>query len=588
MALKEIRDALGIERVIWVDDVFGEPEEDLALLASGQPGLQEAFPEFAAAFALQGFGDVDAALRQAVRDLNDDRRDELRIALLQADAEDAPAHELGRGTIAAACKKLNVSKGDRWTFEDADGKLGEGAGDDANVAYVIDLKEAGGQDRRGLDIVKLLRAHGSKGLAFILTHEAAAVGESALEGQLTDELGEAARMAPPITVISKERLTEDGANIETALSIALKRAGLRRALYYVLQDASQRGAEAYATTATALLGIDPERLEQYVYRRGRIEGVSELSVVERALSAGASKAMRTFFGTDAAVLRAMQTLRELQSIALDQKALDAGPILSDLRNAEIWENGELINGALTPLANGDVFKFDNAEPDGPKSPRLFVLLGQPCDITLRANGKRASEIAMLVPLIEVNEEGAPPADPNEAAEDESDKDPEMPFRLKGKRLKLNLRQLAYVRSAILDLACFRADGCVRVEAQHVPAAGLLAGARSIYPGRTSAADAALAAPMPPPVAAGAIVTIDDRLLLTMSNDKPWDKIRVGTRLAAYQPPPGHHLGALPDRVTWFLRREGRIRAPYSAFLLERALRMLGRRAFDSDFTTDIH
>lgn len=312
-------------------------------------------------------------------------------------------------------------------------------------------------------------------MAFILTHEASTSGEdaqdseAAIEKKLMQDIGVDAGLAPPITVISKGRLTDEDADIGAALAIALKRAGLRRALHQVLMAASGRAAEAYILTAAALLEIEPERLEQYVYERGRVEGVSELNVVERALSAGASKAMRTFFGTDPVVLRAIQSLRALQSVVLDRKPLDAGPTLAALRDAEVWDDGNLINAGLTPLANGDVFRFDEAEPIGPKSTRLLVLLGQPCDIALRADGNRVSEIAMLVPLVELQEDDTPVPDPNDPDEDEKIKAPEFPFRLRGKRFKLDLRRVAYVRMSILDLACFRSDGCVRVEEGACPA-----------------------------------------------------------------------------------------------------------------------
>lgn len=280
------------------------------------------------------------------------------------------------------------------------------------------------------------------------------------------------------------------------------------------------------------------------------------------------------------------TLRALQSVALDNKPADSGPILSDLRNAEVWDDGEIINSALTPLANGDVFKLDDAEPDCPKSPRLFVVLGQPCDLALRSDGRRVSNVAMLVPLIELRDDGTPLPDPNDPDEDDGVKAPAFPFRMNGKRFRLDLRSTAYVKLSILDLACFRPDGRVRVELGHTPHSALLAGARAIYGDRTKPADDMLAAQPLGNQAAPALVSLDERLLLTMSDGKPWDRIRLGARLAAFEPGAGHHLKPLRDRVSWYLRRFGRIRAPYSSFLLERALRTLGRRAFDSDFTSD--
>lgn len=582
MALDEIKGALGIDRVIWIDDVFGEPSIDLALLARKYPEIQDEFPELSPAFAVQGFSDVDAALQQMINDLDENRRSELQVNLLQRDAAQGPARELATTAIDAVCEILGVVDEDRWTFEKADAELNNVNGDDATVGYIIDLKEGGGAERRGLGILSQLRAKNSQGVAFILTHEAASDGEAALERSLEADIAVPNKLAPPITVISKERLTIDNADVGASLAIALKRAGLRRALHKVLDAATERAASAYVSTAVSLLDLEPERLEQYVYNRGATEGVSELHVVERALTAGTSKVLRTFFGSDPVIHDAIRSLRALQTVALDTPPLSAGSILNDLRDTEVWDDANTINIAFTPLANGDVFCFDETDPNSPNSPRLFVLLGQPCDIMLRANGKRESDAGLMVPLIELNDDGTPIADPNDPDEDEKIKAPEIPFRIKGKRFKLNIRQIAYARLAVLDLACFRADGCVRVEQGQTAPAFLLPGGQSIYDNRTAAAENSLNGPVPAAVPAGIYAPIDDRLLLTMNDGDLWNRVRLGKRLAAFNVN-GHHLGPLPDRVTWFLRRDGRIRAPYSAFLLERALRTLGRRAFDADY-----
>lgn len=586
MALAEIKSALGIDRVVWIDDVFGEPTYDLALLAREYPAIGDDFPELTDALGTGEFGDIDAALQEAISGLDEKRLEELRLALLRIDAESSAGVELEASTIDEICRELGVAKGDCWTFEKADAQLKDGDGNDANIAYLIDLKEGKVSGRRGLDILSQLRANNSNGVAFILTHETSAAEEPGLEKSLEDEIDKAADFSPSITVISKERLTGDEVNIASALSIALKRAGLRKVLYGVLSAASSRAAKAYAITATSLSKIEPERLEQYVYDRGRAEGVSELSVVEQALTAGASSEMRAFFATDAVIHDAVHSLRALQAVTLDNKLIDAGPVLTELRNAEIWDGANVINASLSPLANGDVFCFDEAEPDAPTASKLFVLLGQPCDIMLRPDGKRQSDVGMLVPLHEQTNEAAPVPDPDDHDDNESIKAPELPFTLNGKRFKFNLRDLAYVRLSVLDLACFRTDGCIRVDAGHSAPAGMLSGSRTIYAERTSAADVSLGGPVPVAPPPGTRLPVDDRLLLTMTDTRPWDRIRVGKRLAAFNPAPGQHLLPLPERVTWHIRRTGRIRVPYSSFLLERALKSLGRRAFDLDFTKE--
>lgn len=586
MALEDIKGALGIDRVIWIDDVFGEPTVDLAIIARQHPQIQSEFHELQNAFAVDGYGDVDEALQSVINEFDEARRTALRMKLLQYDAEADPGREISDTQRDAVCALLNISVEDRWAFEKADSEFANWAADDSTTAYMIDLKEGGVSDQRGLEILIQMRRVGSKGVAFILTHEATIVTEAALEVSLEAVIPESGGLAPGLTVISKDRLDLEDGKIEAELSVAFKRAGLRRTLHIVLSAASDQATEAYKSTAASLLNLEPERLEQYVYDRGRTEGVSELHVVERALSAGASKQLRTFFGCDPVVHQAVQSLRALQAVTLDANTFDAGPILSGFRDAEIWDDAETINGSLSPLANGDIFCFDDSDPESPKKKKRFVLLGQPCDLMLRANGTRDCEIAMLVPVIVHSEDGVklPDAnDPDEPNQDGKVKAPTLPFRLNGKGFRLDIRNMAYVRLAILDLACFRKDGCIRVEAGHAADPAILTGAHAIYGERTAAAGSSLEGPVPDAAVAGVYTPIDDRLMLTMSDGDLWRGVRLGKRLAAFNVN-GHHLGPLPDRVTWFLRRDGRIRAPYSAFLLERALHTLGRRAFDADYT----
>src|SRR5690606_17660372 len=75
--------------------------------------------------------------------------------------------------------------------------------------------------------------------------------------------------------------------------------------------------------------------------------------------------------------------------------------LIDLRNSELYLNGDLINKLHLPISNGDIFNIKG---------KLFVLLVQPCNLAIRAKdtecGSRSKNYnnAFLIPLKEFSKE----------------------------------------------------------------------------------------------------------------------------------------------------------------------------------------
>jgi hypothetical protein len=67
----------------------------------------------------------------------------------------------------------------------------------------------------------------------------------------------------------------------------------------------------------------------------------------------------------------------------------------ELRNKEIYFSGKIINKLNMPIANGDIFKLGTKE---------YILLIQPCNLSLRPNGKRNYDYrkAHLVPIRKIS------------------------------------------------------------------------------------------------------------------------------------------------------------------------------------------
>ena len=83
-------------------------------------------------------------------------------------------------------------------------------------------------------------------------------------------------------------------------------------------------------------------------------------------------------------------LRNLRALAgpLTSAQHSDPEMLAQWRRDEVVDPGERVNGAHSPLACGDVFVRSGSSD-------VFVLLGQPCDMVLRPNGRRNTQEAIF-------------------------------------------------------------------------------------------------------------------------------------------------------------------------------------------------
>jgi hypothetical protein len=579
MEVAEALAILGTKRVIWIDDCFNDTPAQLAVLLTNslETAIACDFVELNNALAQHEY-DADAAratIAQLLADLSVERMAEIKAAFFAKEGEgkDFATDELSATAIEKACTLLGVTNEDRWTFDRADRELvALCKGGDPELSYVVDLNEAGGSQTRGLEVLRTLWNEKSSGTAFILTHETDIAGEVTRESELRAQLTDLGGLGLPLSVIAKQRLydnPEDSDAMAEALRIGIKRAGLRKSVHDVLNEARKSLHQAIDDAANRLLSVPPEQLELHVFERGYKEGVSELHVVERAITAHVGKNAREFFGTDENVLDNAKRLRALRGITLKPIEMPADPNLIAFREAEVWESDGLLNRALTPIACGDVFEVDPDESATAASKQKFVLLGQPCDISLRPDEKkRAQDTAFLVPLKNKTIVGKPDL-----------KAPPLPFTLSGEQWACDFRNASVVKLSILDLASFRSDGRVRVDDGHSAPDHLLVGQQKIYVDRTSEASASLLAAKK--LDAGP--TINVAFQLAFSAADAFRHMHTAVFEAATTKRANGQTITRPKRLTWRLRRCGRIRAPYSAALLDQYTTVMSRHAFDLDY-----
>lgn len=575
---------LGSKRVIWIDDRFAiaSPERLIELLIANAEDIEELCPRpiqdaLAMVVSDDEIGIHD--LQQAVADLTEPERIDL-LRKVQQKLEDNGTAELSDDQINSVCAHLQIAKEDCWPFEQAEAAMLDLVkdGGDAEISYIIDLNDVQGtaDNTRGLELLKALHGAGSKATALLLTHYATKSNEAEKELELRDVLLQDGRLdVSPICVIAKERLYPEGDTVmsvaeqdsivASALRIAIKRAGLRRNVHEVLMRVHGHIDQAFKNASNDLLEIPPEQLEEYVVERAYAEGVSELHVVERALTASMSESFRQMFSVNPDTRENERRLRSLREVPLGLDVTVHHKKLEAFRTQEVWEPEELVNKAYSPLACGDVFEMD-AQHDMPAC--RFILLVQPCDVMLRPNGSRDSDAGFLVVLKQLESINDPI----------NQKQIRLPFLLGGRQWVCELRKTTSVRLELLDLVSYRADGRLEYQDGQVVPPCLLPGqqvsAKSVFAALSKALKTRQDA-----VAALPKEMKDARCQLTLSAKGPFRYIAHETFIKAA----AENVPAVKASFTWNLRRIGRVRMPYASALLGSYLAVVDRDAFDLDY-----
>lgn len=150
--------------------------------------------------------------------------------------------------------------------------------------------------------------------------------------------------------------------------------------------------------------ITPKTFNQVIQKSSLKEGVWEVSTLFR-LYGILSKEENFNMISDSDIRKKFNS--SIERIRLIDNA-DTGYIskipnqqLIDLRNSELYLNGDLVNKLHLPISNGDIFNIKG---------KLFVLLVQPCNLAIRAKdtecGSRSKNYnnAFLIPLREFSKE----------------------------------------------------------------------------------------------------------------------------------------------------------------------------------------
>ena len=149
--------------------------------------------------------------------------------------------------------------------------------------------------------------------------------------------------------------------------------------------------ETLSTTVRTLGAQSVYDLDRAVFQNSLTEGASELDVLTRIFLLRQRVAVDCKLGVSEEYFDLLSKLRALRAFAGPLTSAEHGDpaMLAQWRRDEVFDPGERINAAHSPLSCGDVFVRTN-------SSKVFVLLGQPCDMAVRFDGGRNTHEAIFV------------------------------------------------------------------------------------------------------------------------------------------------------------------------------------------------
>lgn len=140
-----------------------------------------------------------------------------------------------------------------------------------------------------------------------------------------------------------------------------------------------------------LKSIDPATFNRMVIASSKAEGCWEFDALSRIIMIYLNKGMRD--GMKEQFVSFQQNTNSIR--ALDgpyQSEYVNHDVINMIKREEWYEETEYVNRVYSPISNGDIFKIGN---------KFFILLGQPCNLSIRPEGKRGYDLdqAFLLPLV---------------------------------------------------------------------------------------------------------------------------------------------------------------------------------------------
>ncbi len=406
--LKTLLDIAEINQVIWIDDLFSTPsEEDLRIQIRSKIAELEVYhlKPIHQAFKSINFKADDPILQKQIEDVlyeNSENLPELLDSITQQLKDQKPdktetAEDLNPEQIEAlhiAFENVSTYSYRKWKSVEKD--VLSYCSEKTLILIDRNFDKEGASKNAGDDILAMAIELASSANCILLTHWVTQKETENLRKEIAADTSNGIEIYQ-FSVMSKAELGPKPEDAEPRLAKALRVILTHRFCYDLAHESVSVMRDSLETAAHDLVNLSIFNLDQSIFENSLEEGASELDVLNRILFLRQRVMTKDKFANDPEIhvkLKKMREIRAIQEI-MSPPGIDAESKskLHEWRVSEVFESEDLVNQIHSPLMCGDIFVNINTEIK-------FILLAQPCDISVRADGKRSTEEAIFVRMVE--------------------------------------------------------------------------------------------------------------------------------------------------------------------------------------------
>jgi len=369
------------------------------------------------------------------------------------------------------------------------------------------------------------------------------------------------------SVLSKDTLnpTLPSEDIEGSIPNVMLHLFIKKVCGNIANDLNDQISQSLAEAFEDIANQNIYALDQAIFQNSLKEGASEFDVMFRVLQLSQKSAVCDVLQNNQNLIEQLKKLRNLNQTDHFIKDRKLSHAFVELRKSEYWDTDREINSISSPLSNGDIFQ-DTSRPS-----KQYVLLAQPCDLSVRGDGNRSPYDGILVPFekrdFSTKENGIQKAKEDRAKINEfaathliDDVTDDL------LHYKIDFRKAINVNLSVLDWCVYNADGTVSLKTEpecntllHLP--GWQKKFNTLKSDITDLSDNIL----------------PEELCILSNNYKP-----------LLNPKYNYNPVYQEDNGIWVtgLRRVLRLRDPYAEHLLSSYFAFKSRRAFTHDFTQE--
>lgn len=400
-AILQFLTELGVNRIIYVDDRCSIQELKEAFIAK----LKEKYSEKPQEIDFVDWNDPQQKFEKLIADLWEDSADEIKrdLFLKILNFEDN-SDDIENSTAPLNLKNQLKDKIDLYSpseWEEGKSKVIAELNPETKILFLFDIEFEHAplaSGRNGIDLAKeLLNNQVIKDFVYcgIFSHIFSVDEEFAKRNEFQSTHHFDIRR---FYTISKKRFQGD--SYLPGLAEGIRNTLLINEVESLKDESSKILQESFKDSLIEVKEMTPDSFNHIIQKSSRKEGIWEMATLirvnniitkEKALKTLLSKSKRVVINESLAKIRKVEKVKTGSKTPFDKTQIQ------EIRKKELFLENTILNQLHFPISNGDIFTIRDKE---------FILLGQPCNLTVRSNGKRDREydIGFFVELESISNE----------------------------------------------------------------------------------------------------------------------------------------------------------------------------------------